>query len=965
MSMKLKPFHKVGNVQHVNNQMKSTTPVLIDLDKDYDVKSERESGLIGNNDVIQSDGVMSNNDRNIKVDNVAVNIVKDILDNVLDTIVDYSIENRLIVVDSDGVAFVERETAISFEEVYKNNTNGCESKDSFFMSEKTSKDNNVASTLVLEEDESPCDVVEVHEIDVDGDLVKMQEIVHGDSHLALDNKSKRKPDNGIQDQVDEIVILSDKESDHRSYQDDDNDKEREEKINMPETVTVLKTPLRIKKNKRLIKSPFSRTNDLLCQKVDKMIRCGKPDIQLLRSLLNHLSENNIGELLAKLVSNDELKTMQTKLEIAKVKAEDNKVEQVIDTDKEINQDKELNGTDDLPRNVHNVCSKLPDGISIDVVCSKDAAPREVTTVKTVNSVDVINTIIRSEVSAAVESSDTPNRSGIPLNIRAESIVELEVTPPPTPEKTDTANGGGLRIANIKNLLAPKDDIIIPEVPIRISNTVSLSKHNEDDDISIIEETFSPVTITRNLPNVSISRSNPPQTHSATQPRNSKSTEARSSVAGPSKPSSYPKPPNSYYDGRGKLRSSLTHKLINLDTPSQNHQSINMPIPMNELIRRYLYPSGSGGVSVGTPMENPWGLPRDLAMYEELLRTNMTSTTDNTQYASYAAAYEELIKSFMSSSPENYAKIVTKYNIFSTDRATHNDHDRPSTSKLTPPRQSQASRLIPSCREQEEGVARSHQAGQTSRLSPHQRTPVIVSAASLKTKGQYKECNIGSGVTLTPVQRSEDLHPQAGPSGLRDQRQSRSVEVAQSRARVGKKRNYKESSEESTSEESSGSDDVPSADEFVMEQAETPRMKAGRSKKKETEMSWKRKKGDRREKTSARRGEGQGGVCGKRRGKVTAMRHNPIRKGQVTVDSTDSEPESRIRKSNVNETSLKTRVTHGRGSSSNESMETSSHAFPRKTNINQAALKKTRVESESSEGWKKSGSSEDSDSSDDH
>merc|ERR1719206_668370 len=143
--------------------MKSTTPVLIDLDKDYDVKSERESGLIGKDEVIQSDGVMSIDDHNIKVDNVAVNIVKDILDNVLDTIVDYSIENRLIVVDSDGVAFVEREAAISFEEVYKNNTNGCESKDSFFISDKKPKEINVASTLVLEEDEGPGDVVEVHE----------------------------------------------------------------------------------------------------------------------------------------------------------------------------------------------------------------------------------------------------------------------------------------------------------------------------------------------------------------------------------------------------------------------------------------------------------------------------------------------------------------------------------------------------------------------------------------------------------------------------------------------------------------------------------------------------------------------------------------------------------------------------------------------------------------------------------
>jgi len=966
MSLKLKPFDIIGSVQNVNNQMKST-PVLINLDDDNNAKSERKDGFYDSNKVIKNK--MFINDCKMIVEDEGVIIVKNILNDILDTVAEYPTEDRLIVVDIDGVAVVERENPISretFEEVYKNvlNANVRESKDD------KSIEKNGALTLVLEEDEGPGDVVQVHEIDVDGDLVQVQEIAFGDNDSELDNKLKGKADNGPQDQIDEIVILSDKESDHKSHQEDDIDKESAIKKNIPETVTVLKTPLRVKKNKRLIKSPFSRTNDLLCQKVDKMIRCGKPDIQLLRSLLNHLSENNIGELLAKLVSNNELETMRTNFKMAKVKVEDRvKNEQINNNDKNKKQDDEPTGQDEMPKKVQNVCSKLPDGISIDVVSPTQAAQKEDTAVKTVNSVDMINTIIRSEVSAAVQSSETtPSRSAVPLNIRADSIVELEVTPPPTPEKPDTAVGG-LRIANIKNLLAPKDDIIIPEIPIRISNTVSLSKHNEDDDISIIEENLSPVTITRNLPNVSISRTNPPQTHSSTQPRNCKSTEARSSIVGPSKPSSYPKPPNSYYDGRGKLRSSLTHKLLNLDIPSPNQQSNNMPIPMNELIRRYLYPSGSGGVSVGTPMENPWGLPRDLAMYEELLRTNMTSTTDNSQYASYAAAYEELIKSFMSSSPENYAKIVTKYNIFSTDRSSHNDHDRPSTSKLTPPRQTQASRLTSSSQEQEQGAPGkgNYQAGQTSRLSPHQRTPVIVSAASLKSKGQYKECNIGSGVTLTPVQRFEDLqlHPQAGPSGVRDQRQSRAVEIVQSRARAGKKRNYKESSEESTSEESSESDDVPSADEFVVEQAETPRMKAGRSRKRETETPWKRKKSDRRDKTNVRRGEGQGGVSGKRRGKVTAMRHNPLRKGQVTVDSTDSEPESRIRKSNVSETSLKTRVTDGSGSSSNECMDTGNHGFPRKTNINQAALKRNRVESESSEGWKKSGSSEDSASSDDH
>ena len=168
---------------------------------------------------------------------------------------------------------------------------------------------------------------------------------------------------------------------------------------------------------------------------------------------------------------------------------------------------------------------------------------------------------------------------------------------------------------------------------------------DDDDISIIEETLSPATITRNLPNVSISRSllqpsqksshhrNPPPSSNS---RNPSSVQSHQQPARSSTPTQHPKPPNTYYDGRGKLRSSLSHKLVrlNIEPPDQNQQQNSnnnanaMPIPMNELIRRYLYPSGSGGVSVGTPMDNPWGLPRDLAMYEELLRTNMTTTTDN-------------------------------------------------------------------------------------------------------------------------------------------------------------------------------------------------------------------------------------------------------------------------------------------------------------------------------------------------
>eukprot|EP00092_Neocalanus_flemingeri_P060249 GFUD01072195.1.p1 GENE.GFUD01072195.1~~GFUD01072195.1.p1 ORF type:complete len:291 (-),score=98.02 GFUD01072195.1:213-980(-) len=250
----------------------------------------------------------------------------------------------------------------------------------------------------------------------------------------------------------------------------------------------------------------------------------------------------------------------------------------------------------------------------------------------------------------------------------------------------------------------------------------------------------------------------------------------------------------------------------------------MPIPMNELIRKYLYPSGTGGLSVGTPMDNPWGLPRDLAMYEELLRTNMTSTTDNSQYASYAAAYEELIKSYMSSSPENYARIVAKYNIFSSDRPhSGSDHNRPSTSRV----------------ETGPAIRSSDLTSQTSRqqLIP-QRTPVIVSAASLKSKAQYKECSLGPGVTLAPVHDRETMEPQPGPSGTRERSLQRS----------GRKRNYKErTTDEESSEESSNDsqeDEGPSADEFVMEQAETDRMKAGRSRRRESEISKQRRRGDR-------------------------------------------------------------------------------------------------------------------------
>jgi len=949
MSLKIKSFNNFDSVLNVNNQ-KESTPIFIELDVDNCKKHEQDDAPVKNNAKMNGCEIMG--------DNEGLNIVENILNQILEKINDNPAESRLIVVDDVGVAVVER-----IQQPPQKNSS---KHDRFNVDNDKLKTSIGIPTLVLDEDEGPGDVAQAHEIDIDDDIVQVQQIA---CDRALENESKVNPSDTSQTQEhnDEIVILSDKESDHKSQQ------EQEDEMGkgsggkqIPETVTVLKTPIQPKKNKRLVKIPFKRTNDLLCQKVDKMIRCGKPDIQLLRSLLNHLSENRIGELLAKLVSNDEMETMSVIFESSKVKGDVyvNNEEKDNINNNEVSLDDDDASDKELHKNSRKACTKLPDGISINFVNPKQDEDKDNSTEKKANSVDMINTIIRSEVSAAAHCSDlAPSRFGVPLNIRADSIVELEVTPPPTPEKPETVVTGGLRIANIKNLMAPKDDIIIPEAPIRISNTVSLSKHTEDDDISIIEENLSPATITRNLPNVSISRAFQSQDSPSSHPRNLQSSHARSSNIGSSnptssKPSGHPKPPpNAYYDGRGKLRSSLTHKLLrpNLDPPPQNQQHHNnMPIPMNELIRRYLYPSGSGGVSVGTPMENPWGLPRDLAMYEELLRTNMTSTTDNAQYAAYAAAYEELIKSFMSASPENYAKIVAKYNIFSSERAPLSDHDRPSTSKLTPP-------------SQEQSVTVSNQAGQTSRLSTHQRTPVIVSAKSFKSKGQYKECNIGSGATLTPVHDSQqDLHSQAGPSGVRNQGHIRSVDqeqmgrrdIGQTRAaREGKKRNYKVSSGESSSEESSESDDeVPSADEFVVEQAETDKMKAGRRRKRETEIPGKRRRGDRREKSIGRRDDGKGGISGKRRGKITAMRHNPTRKGQVTVESTDSETESRIRKMNVNATSVKEK-NYTDGSSCEG---TSNVPRPRKTNINKAALKMTRVESESSDSWMKSESSDSSD-----
>lgn len=979
--MKLKSFNNFGNVKNVTDSDKNkSAPICIDLDDDSNEKTEKnkpsEDGSNGEGStnlntsrelvVYDEDVPYENKDITKVAENEGVTLVKKILADIVRGIPENGQNIERIVVDLNGVAVVKRRTVVK-------QTIGLKPD----IQEPVEKIKNpVAPTIVLEEDKSPGDVVHVHEIDVDGDIVQVQEIAFDDIDQALEYKFKENAV-PIPEQGDEIVILSDKEPDQKPRLEVDTDETTAEKLrNIPETVTVIKTPLRMKKNKRMIKSPFKRTNDLLCQKVDKMIRCGVPDIQLLRTLLNHLSENDIGGLLAKLVSSEELESMRSNFENIKEQGEalggDTK-EDAPEEKEDMNPNDASTGKHTLHKQAVDVCSKLPDGITVNVVSPKKS--KDETTVKVANSVGLIDTIIQSEVSAAQTAGPTNSRSGLPLNSRSDSIVELDATPRSTPEKLATSGVGGLRIANIKTLLAPKDDIIIPEVPkqntIRISDTVSLSKHNDDDDddISIIEETLSPATITRNLPNVSISRSlpqssqksshhrNPPP---ASHSRNPSTVQSHQQPARSSPPTQHPKPPNTYYDGRGKLRSSLSHKLVrlNIEPPDQNQQQNSnnnanaMPIPMNELIRRYLYPSGSGGVSVGTPMDNPWGLPRDLAMYEELLRTNMTTTTDNSQYAAYAAAYEELIKSYMSASPENYAKIVTKYNIFSSDRP-HSDHNRPSTSRLTP--------------QSQEGPSGQQAAGQTSKLSPHQRTPVIVSAASLKSKGQYKECTLGSGATLAPVNDREE-EPQPGPSGVGEKSENRST----------RKRNYKESSGESTSEESSEEDEGPSADEFVMEQAETDRMKAGRSRRRETDMSKKRRKGDRsKEKNVGRPREDGQGVCSKRRGKVTAMRHNPVRKGQVTVESTDSENDSETarRKRASKAHKEKGKKPSGSGSSSdgaNKSRrqlfgeENSNPGFPRKTNINKAALKINRMDdSASSESWKKTGSSQEDLSSDEN
>ena len=161
----------------------------------------------------------------------------------------------------------------------------------------------------------------------------------------------------------------------------------------------------------------------------------------------------------------------------------------------------------------------------------------------------------------------------------------------------------------------------------------------------------------------------------------------------------------------------------------------------------------------------------------------------------------------------------------------------------------------------------------------------------------------------------------------------------------------------------------------MEQAETDRMKAGRSRRRETETSKKRRRGDMsREKDVVRSREDGQGVCSKRRVKVTAMRHNPVRKGQVTVDSTDSgsdesEDNSEAAKRRRAMKAYKDAKKEGkklRGSGSPEKSSLvgengnsdSERAVPRKRNINKAALKINRIESDSNESWKKNGSSQD-------
>ena len=112
--------------------------------------------------------------------------------------------------------------------------------------------------------------------------------------------------------------------------------------------------------------------------------------------------------------------------------------------------------------------------------------------------------------------------------------------------------------------------------------------------------------------------------------------------------------------------------------------------------------------------------------------------------------------------------------------------------------------------------------------------------------------------------------------------------------------------------------------------------------------------------------------------MTAMRHNPLRKGQVTVDSTDSENDSSGKRKRAGKAYMdikekgKRQQDGGIGEDENKSRrhlygeETSNHGFPRKTNINKAALKLNRVDdSESSESWKKTGSSQEDLSSDEN
>jgi len=802
---------------------------------------------------------------------------------------------RIIVVDTDGTATVER---CNFSEIKNSCYNATERKDTF------SKSN------------------------IDPEKSKNQ--IHTDSLGSDDSES------GLtREQSDEIIIISDKELETKSSS--------QISIKLPaETVTVLKTPLRIKKNKRMIKSPFKRTNDLLCSKVDKMIRSGSPDIQLLRSLLNYLSDNNIGCLLAKLISNEEFETVKESF-IAAPKDE------ICIFKKHYSQETKENDecrSSVGSNNAADVCSKLPTGITVNVV-SKIGSD-EIEKKNVLNSESVIDNIIQSGVKAAQCMEKNSSKVGLASTSRSLSIVELDITPPSTPKDVDNVGDsnsgcGGLRIANIKTLLAPKEDIIIPEVPIRISDTVSLSKQSEDDDISIIEENLSPATITRHLPNVSISRSNPSQHISMESKNHSSGQSSQTTISSLRTTSNTSKTQNTLVDGRGKLRINSMNRLgksgmeqVSLNPVSKESFSI----PMNELIRRYLYPSGEDSSEV--QIENPWDLPQDLAMYEELLRTNMASTKDTSQYSAYVTAYEELIKSYMSASPENHAKIVAKYNFFSSEKA-HNDHDKPSTSRQ---------------------ASSGTQHSETNRSSLHQRTPVIVSAASLKNKAQYKECSIGSDVTLTPVSSEKD-EPQPGPSKIKDVCSSRysnstltlSHQVHQG---YGIKRSVKESS---GGEQHDKRTSLSTRDEFVMEQAETDKMKADRSRTKmmsnEYSFPKRRKRHTSKDERSSR------DLCmtgNKRRVKVTAMRHNPLRKGQVTVDSTDSENEH-------NNLVQKKKETKRHEKQENLYLKTrnfnnaDSPMFPRKTNINKAALKINKQDSDSSESWKQTESDNDTTSSD--